>query len=218
MNQLNNGGAGNVPPQIAQALRAYGVLVENVVEAHAQSFYDYQAYPAAGQIVPFQFFQNRIGSGGYTAGNTNMPGNGQFPNPQNFLWTTTEVIFIPGATVLTTGAAKSKTRADDYVAVMTAPAYASVVINTKEYLREAPLAALPQSFGIMANIAIADPAADLGAEAYSVGDVKRTSGMLIPSNTQFSGSIAFDALVPTPSTVAGKIGMRLGGIWYQLAQ
>lgn len=206
-----------VAPKLLQALSDYGVTAQNVVEAHPQVFFDYQAYPAAGALS-FTFFQNAIGQGGYTQGTTNMPANGLFPNPQRFLWTATELVFIPGATVAVTGAAKTKTRLDDTIAVTTAPATAVIVINTKEYLREAPLAALPCTWGVTGSMAIADTATDLGAIGDSRGELRRTSGQLIPSNTSVKGIVTFDAKVATPSTVAGTIGMRMYGIWYQLAQ
>lgn len=205
-----------VAPKLLAALADYGVTAANVVEAHPQVFFDYQAYPAAGQLQ-FTFFQNAIGQGGYTQGTTNMPANGQFPNPQQFLWTGTEVCFFPGKTVHFSAQAAGKSRLDDSEFVLYAPATATVVINTKEYLREAPLAALPQTWGINA-VGASDATNNISALGDSRGDLRRTSGQLVPSNTSIKGIITFDAVAATPSTVAGTIGMRIYGIWYQLAQ
>lgn len=205
-----------ITPNIQQALQSYGILNQGIVEAHPQSFYDYQAYPAAGQLS-FQFFQNSIGNNGYTAGRTNMPANGQFPNPQNFLWTGIEVIFFSGQSNSGAAALEGKSYLDDVSVVLTAKAYCNFIINTKEYFRECPLAAAPMAFNINGAVATGYPGV-VAAVAWSGGDMIRTSGQLIPSNTQFVGNIAFDALVPTPSTVAGTIGMKIHGIWYQLSQ
>lgn len=207
-----------VTPNIQQALSAYGVLANNVVEAHPQSFYDFQTYAFAGTKLSYSFFQNAIGQNSYTSGLTNMPGSGQFPNPQNFLWTGIEVIFFSGQTVSGAANTEGKGQLDDAYAVLTAQAYVSFVINTKEYFRECPLAAAPMTFNVGAGgIGTGYPAVVAGT-GFSSGDMKRTSGQLIPSNTSFQGNIVFDSTTALPSGVNGRIGMKIHGIWYQLAQ
>ena len=206
-----------VTPNIANALQQYGVLAGNVVEAHPQSFYDFQTYATAGTKLSYSFFQNQIGSGGYTAGTTNMPSNGQFPNPQNFLWTGIEVIFISGQTVSSAAATEGLSIADDLYKIANAKAYVNFIINTKEYFRECPLGACPAQYGLGGGIGTGYPAV-VASFAHTVGEMKRTSGQLIPSNTSFIGNIVFDATTATPSGIDGRIGMKIHGIWYQLAQ
>lgn len=211
-----------ITPELAEALQSYGVDANDVVEAHPQVFWDYQAYPAAGQLN-FKFFQNTPGQGGFTQATTNMPAPGQFPAPQNFLWTATEIMFVSGAAV--TGiAVNGETQADDYNAVMLKGlATYGFTINTKQYLFAGPLGSLPAQFG--QQPALASSLYDQGAATISLsatdtpyGDLVRTSGQLIRSNMQIAGSVTFDALTPTPSTQIGRLGVRLHGIWYQLAQ
>jgi len=211
-------------PELENALASFGVDTSDVVEAHPQKFWDIQAYPAAGKLA-FKFFQNTPGQNGTTQFTTNMPGQGQFPNPQNFLWTATEIVFLSGQAVTVEATDEAgKTQADDYNAVMLfGPGTYGFSINTKQYLFEGPLGALPAQFGQQGSLALSQydqGAANVHAAAIAqpYGELVRTSGQLITSNMQISGSITFDALAPTASAIDGKIGVRLHGIWYQMAQ
>lgn len=208
------------PPSMA-ALQNYDVNRAGQHEVIWQPLYDYQVYPALGQLN-FVFFQNTIGLGGLTLANTNMEAAGQMPKPKEFLCTGIQVYFRPGNAVSVSQAVVGTEQSNwlDVNAVMTGLGFLTFFIGSKDYLRDAPLAKFTQQFrldgvtaiagaGTVATTDFVDYAVHCG-RYYSITPVK------LPSNQNFNVSINFNALVPT--VVAGRLGVILDGFQYRLSQ
>ena len=97
-------------------------------------------------------------------------------------------------------------------------------IGDKDYLQEAPLGVLPQSFRLAGGAALSDTTT-AGAGQTTVIDYAVMAGpvyQLVPlrliSNQEFVAAINSPALVAMPSGVDGRFGVRLHGPRYRLAQ
>jgi hypothetical protein len=212
----------NIPPSLVQVLQRYGAFVPNTVEAHEQPFWSTVTYPAAGFTQQEVAFFN-VAESASSPSVTNMPQASQFPNPTNFLVLGAEINFFSGAAP-TNGAGAGKTALDDLVTVMTGPFRFRFKINNKVYYEDSPLASLPPhySFGSSQAAALDDLASAttvVGGYGSVTGQVRGFSGINIPANTIFSCSIVADQTgIALPSGSAGKIQVKLRGIYYTLAQ
>lgn len=206
-----------------QQLEAYNVNVDGQPEVIYQPLYHFQAYAAAG-FTNLRFFNQAAGAPGVTFDDTNMETAGQLPVPMNMAVTSVEVVFFPGSVVgrEVAGAAVLNQNWNDVQAVMEA-GHLSVVIGSKEYLIDAPLGRFPQTFGIggEASITGTPAAAAIQGVDYArfVGPVYQIVPLRLISQQNFRVDVLFDnGAVALPSTVDGRIGVRLNGFRYRLAQ
>lgn len=211
----------NIPPQIASALKSYGVDVPNVTVAYPQAFYDYLTYPSTGVAGTLTYFQRVPGANGVTEAQTNMKAVGEFPKPTNYLLTNLEVVFFSG---VSPGAAANagKTALDDYNAVMNGQATIQLKVNEQEYFFDSPLSTCPAAFGVGSSAAITtyDQTAAttlLAANPWPLGAIRSVSPLLLLSNYKFKVNVNFPVAIPTPSGVAGTLGVRMRGYFYRLA-
>ena len=191
-------------------------------EAISQPLYDYQAYAAAGQ-TSLNFFQIPQGQSSKTLADTNMEAAGQLPNPKRFLIQAMEIAFFSGVTPGTFGAQAAAGYINDVNAVYKS-GHVQLFIGSKPYLDEAPLGVFAQSWGLAGFSALAD-SSTAGADQQSMVQYGRTVGRLyeitpifIPSNQNFKVQITWPTAVALPSTVAGRIGIRLLGTLYRNSQ
>lgn len=208
------------PPGI-QALQGYRVNRVGQREVIWQPQYDYQTYPMAG-TTNLTFFQSPIGSGGNTEADTSMLSAGQFPSPQEFLATGIQVMFLPGNTIASAQnvAGTAQENWNDVFDVMFGNAYLKLVVGSKPYLIDGPLAKFTQQFrqtgggwitgaGSVATTDFIDYAVHAG-KYYAITPIK------IPQNQNFSVSLNFPAVIATAA--AGTIGVILDGFLYRDSQ
>ena len=214
---------GLTPPSLAQ-LEQYNVNVDGQPEVIWQPLYDYQVYAAAG-FTSQRFFNVPAGQAGKTFDDTNLETAGVLPVPQNMAITSVEVVFFPGNVIGSQGAATiAGDNWNDVQAVQEA-GHLSLVIGSKEYLLDAPLGKFPPAFRIAGGAALADSttagAAQLTQIDYAVfaGRIYDIVPLRLISQQNFRVDLNFDnGVVALPSTVAGRIGVRLNGFRYRLAQ
>lgn len=203
-------------------LNKFAVNRSGQEEAIFQPLYDYQAYAAAGQ-TSLNFFQIPQGQSGKTLADTNMEAAGALPVPKRFLIQAIEIVFFSGVTPSTHGAQAAAEFVNDVNAVAKS-GHVQLFIGSKPYLDEAPIGVFPQSWGLGGFAAVAD-GTTLAADSQTLIQYARTVGrlyeippILIPSQQNFKVSINWPTAVATPSTVAGRIGVRLLGTLYRNSQ
>ncbi|KKN49740.1 hypothetical protein LCGC14_0639900 [marine sediment metagenome] len=209
-------------PSLAQ-LEQYNVNVEGQPEVIYQPIYDFQVYPAAG-FIELVFFQVPEGQAGKTFDDTNMSLIAALPVPINMAITDAQVWFFPAAVPGRTGdIATTGENWNDVEAVLSA-GNLQLEIGSKEYLVDAPLMKFPPQGRLAGAAALADsttPAAAAGSQidyATGAGRIYDLVPLRLISQQNFTIRLRFSALVPTPSTNAGRIGVALGGFRYRLAQ
>lgn len=213
---------GLIAPTLQQ-LEAYNVNVDGQPEVIWQPIYDYQAYPAAGFTGRLDFFQVPAGQGGKTFEDTNMETAALLPVPVNMAITAVEVVFRPANVVSATGAIVGLNW-NDVNAVQGSRMSLEIVIGSKTYLIEAPLGALPNQFRVAGAAALSDTTTAAAARvtkidyAVMAGPLYQIVPLRLISQQNFRVSINSPAAVALPSTVAGRIGIRLHGFRYRLAQ
>lgn len=213
---MNNGVS--VPNPI-RARNQFRANVPNGLEATAQPLYDFAAYAAAGQ-TSLTFFQTPMGSGGKTAADTNMQLAGQLPSPQQFLLNSIEVIFYPGVSPTPAAAAVNSEFVNDVWAVGKGGVL-SLQVMSKQQLQMAPIQSFPPSNCMQVDAALSDTttaaATRLNTTQYACwrGPVFKVAPIMILASQNFSVTLTWPAAVALPSTVAGRIGIRLNGILYR---
>lgn len=201
----------------------YGINVMSVDDIVYQPLYDYQTYLAAGQSN-LTFFTTPA-SGTKTVADTNMTVSGMLPAPQQFLCIGVGVEFIPGsapgAGSLTTAAAGRNWTDVNAVAKSGSLLF---TVGQKQIILEAPIGKFPMPHGLTGQAAMSD-ATTAAASLFSEIDYARFGGSLyaivpsaIPSGQNFAVTMNWPALVPLPSTVAGRIGVNLFGYLLRKAQ
>ncbi len=217
------GRRGVSPEQLAQ----HRTTVAGVADAVWSPLYDYQAYPAAGSLG-LQFFAVPQGQGTTSAlgatgvktlADTNMQVAGQLPRGNRFLCVGIEVEFWPGNVVGSLGAAAEITVGRNWNDCYNVLKSGSLTLNIQQrvYAQDAPLMKFPTQTRLTGAAAIADAttaAASLNSQidyASSAGAGYSIIPVYIESTQFFSVQIAFPALVPTVSTAAARIGVRLLG-------
>ena len=203
-------------------LGAYSVNRPGSSEVVYQPLYDYQVYAAAGQ-TSLTFFQTPIG-GAKTIADTNMQVGGVLPAPQRFLLLAIEVAFFPGNNPGTFGAQAAANNINDVNAVAKS-GHVQLFIGNKPYLDEAPIGVMPQSFRLAGISALADQTTIAAASqsridyAVMAGPLYRLpTPLLIPTQQNFRITMDWPVAVALPSTVAGRIGVRMLGYLYRSSQ
>lgn len=212
----------------------YRSYVPGVDDVIWQPLYDYQTYPTAGALT-FNFFAVQQGAGTTsafggagtkTALDTNMQLSGQLGAGNQFLAMGIEVEFWAGSLPASQTAAQPTTAqisqgTNDVYSVLRNGGLLFTVQN-RPYNQDAPLLKYPSqsrldgwssaSNGANATASIqVNYAASEGA-AYNVVPV------LLMQNQAFSVVITFPVVIATPSTVDGRIGVRLNGKLIRNAQ
>ncbi len=207
-----------------QQLEQYNVNVEGQPEVIYQPIYDFQEYPAAG-FASRAFFQVPEGQAGKTFDDTNMELTAALPVPVNMAITDVQVWFFPGNAPGSTGdIADTGQNWNDVDAVLQA-GNLQLEIGRKEYLVDAPLIKFPPQSRLAGAAALADSTtagATQGSQidyATGAGKIYDIVPLRLISQQNFVVRLRFqNGVVATPSTVAGRIGVALGGFRYRLAQ
>jgi hypothetical protein len=188
-------------------------------EVITQPLYDYQTYAQAGQTL-LSFFQTQAGSSGKTFADTNMQMAGQLPANQRFLVGSIAVDFIPAGVASQTGAVVEANFND--MTKIANSGYLQFNLGTKQYYTGAPLKFFPTNTGVGGVGSLSDTTTAAAARVTTldapimVGNVCRIKPIMIPSNETFSVSLNWPAAVSI--SVAGRIGVRLGGNLYRRSQ
>lgn len=220
---------GVLPPNIRE-LQKYRVNRPNEPESIYQPYYDWLAYPAIGANL-LTFFAVPVGGGASVMGvagpktieDTNMLIAGSLPAPKRLLVTAISLCFLPGSPPSVTnaaGAAIAANQVNDQYAVMTRGALVFTV-GSKVYHQNAPIAQFVPEWRMGGFSAAANTnATSQDNTAYSQwgGYRYEITPIELISTQNFSVSLVFSALVPTPSTVAARIGCQLHGFEYRLSQ
>lgn len=221
-----SGRKGVTAAQIAQ----YRSTVPNVADSIFSPLYDYQEYPAAG-LLGFTFFALPQGQGTTSAlgatgvktlADTNMQAAGVLPRGNRFLVKGIELEFWPGSTPgLRLAAAPTDAQFarnwDDAYNVLRSGSLTFNVQN-RVYAQDSPLMKFPTQTrltGVATYNQNDTTAATVGfgqiEYATSCGAGYNIVPVYLESTQFFNVTVNFPALVPTPSTVAGRIGVRLVG-------
>lgn len=210
-----------IPPSTNQ-LRKYGVNVPDSVVAISQPLYHYQTYAAAGQ-TQLTFFQNPVGQNSLTFADTNVEAAGSMPSPKRMLVTGIEVAFFPGGSPGTFGAQAAPNLVNDVYAVMKS-GWLDFFVGSASWLKDAPIGKFPSPYRMAGMAALSDQstiAADLQTKidyATFAGKPYEITPVELSSNQNFNVTLNWPAVVATPSTVAGRIGVILHGFQYRLSQ
>lgn len=213
---------GRIPPDF-EKIKHFQVNRPGQEEAVWYPLYDYLTYAAAGQ-TQLNFFQNPVGQSSKTQADTNMTNAGMLPAPQRFFCIGVEVYFWPGSAVNATGAITTNGLNWQDVYAVHKSGYLNFRIGSKDYVTDGPIGVFPSSTRLAGAAAMADAttaAAALHSQidyAVMAGSPYEISPFWIPSNQNFSVTLNWPTAVALPSTVAGRIGVRLLGFLYRLSQ
>lgn len=205
-----------------RASEQFRVNVPGAAEGIRQPLYDYQEYAAAGQ-TSLTFFATPAGSNSKTKADTNMTLAGQLPAPQSFLLQQIEIDFFPGVSPTPAKAATASAFLNDVWAVGKG-GLLTLNIMSKVELELAPLNNFPCVNRISGFAAASDVTAAAAAQLQVInygawgGPVFKVAPMLIKSSQNFSVVLSWPTAVALPSTVAGRIGVKLGGVLYRAVQ
>lgn len=212
-----------VVPFNLDELSNYNVNVDGEPEVIWQPLYHYQTYPLAGFTGPMLFFQAQVGQAGVALEDTNLRTAGRMPTPKNEALVGIEVVFRPGGVPSATGAIVAANW-NDVNAVHGGRMSLSLRIGDKTYLEEAPLGVMPMQFRVDGGAALSDTTTAAASRVTKI-DYAAFCGppyLLVPlrliANQEFSVTINAPAAVALPSGVDGRIGVRLNGMQYRLAQ
>ena len=214
---------GMIPPG-RNVVRRFDVNRANQPEGVYQPLYDYQTYPAIG-ATQMTFFAVPLGQGVVpkTYADTNMESAGLLPAPKEMLVDSIQVAFFPGIQPGRTVAAGGAVDLflNDVWTIGTS-GWLEFFIGSKTYLYDAPIGKFTNDFRMSGFAALGDlaasPAQTLSAYSAWVGKSYKITPVRLISNQNFRVTINWPALVPTPSTVAGRIGVILNGFLYRLSQ
>ena len=215
--------SGLVPTQ--QQLDQLTTQVPGVSEWISWTLYHYVAYPAAG-AQQFAFFG--VAAGGAPNGDidTNMEQAGVLPQPQEFLVQGIEAYFEPGPSPYVGKQAEENPLygADKHLIRYT-PSKLTLTIGTKPYVKDGPLVVFPFNRYMTGPAALSDATTAAASQQTIIDDVEVRGKpfmcgppLYIKSQMNFGAIIQFPAAVPLPSTLAGRIGVRLCGMLKRAAQ
>lgn len=229
-------------------VKQYEVNRRGEVEGVRQTLYDFQLYPAAGSLSLnfFQNQQGQgvttspgaaVGSA-KTIWDTNMEQGGTLPNPKGFLVESIEVLFFPGNSAAANTFLQQPPY--DFIAVPTdlLPLSAGGVsdvwnvlnaghlqffIGSKSYLDEAPLSRFPPKTFVGVDAALASNSATTSSLAIAAARAMGRPYFLDPPiflmpTQNFKITVDYAALVPTISTLNGRMGIVLDGFLYRNSQ
>jgi hypothetical protein len=189
-------------------------------------FYDYLAYPTAGQ-QQLAFFVNPIGAGVTSApgaagtkteADTNMTASGLLPKGNRFFWVGVEVKWWPGSAAARGPAAQNTVGfnwADTYAVMKSG--WLRIRIQNRDYVTDGPLEMFPATTRLAGAAALADQTTIAAASltqfdyATSAGRPYEVVSQFIDNMQGFTCVMFWPAAVATPSGVNGRIGVRLLG-------
>lgn len=189
-------------------------------------FYDYLAYPTAGQ-TQLAFFVNAIGAGVTSApgatgtkteADTNMTASGLLPKGNRFFWVGVEVKWWPGSAAARGPGAENTIGfnwADTYAVMKSG--WLRIRIQNRDYVTDGPLEMFPATTRLAGIGAVADQTT-AGANLLTQFDYATTAGrpyevvsQFIDNMQGFTAVMFWPAAVATPSGVNARIGIRLLG-------
>lgn len=206
-----------------------------------QPLYDFQAYPSAGSLnLSFYTapIGNGTSSSPYagatakTRHDTNLTVQGQLTKGNEFYMTGIEVLFYPGVNNATdtpfdvfpgrgsVALASVGQFVNDVWAIGNTGLLTFVVGTDRPYVQDGPLMMFPPTTRLALAAAVAttndcDSSATSVVEeiAYAVwsGEPYTLVPLYIESNQSFGATLTWPALVPTPSTTIGRVGVRARG-------
>lgn len=186
-------------------------------------FWHYLTYAAAGQSA-LTFFTAAPGS--LTKEDYNFKAAGALPAGMWFVLQEYAVDFIPGAAVLpsTFGAQTAAKFANDVYAAGHAGAL-EFVYGNKTFCEVAPLSRAPMDTSMVGFAAATDQTTAAAASqtllsyAQWRGRPQRVADMLIEPQVNLQWNMTWpNGVVALPSTVAGRIGVRMKGVLGRLVQ
>jgi hypothetical protein len=217
---------GGLAQTTAAALAAHVSSLTGTQDEIYSPLYDSATYPAAG-IAQLAFFQTQIGQGTTTApgatgpkteADTNMLNGGMLAKGNRFYCTGIEIQFFFGSsTTLAAGADANLGRNWADVYALMKSGWVRFRIQNRDYIIDGPLINFP-SVTRLAGVASLTSTLTAGASTASNVDYATSAGspyQLVPvyiEQTQgFSVVLNWPALVALPSTVAGRLFVRLRG-------
>lgn len=221
-----------IPPNLDQVSK-FNVNRVGAEEALWWPLYDYQTYTASTGHTQLTFFSNPIGqgttshpgsTGPKTRADTNLTNAGLLPNPQRFYCVSVEIDFWPGSAVNASGAIATNGLNWQDVNAVAKSGYLEFRIGSKDYVVDGPVGKFPPTTRLAGAAALADATTAASAlhsqidYATMAGQPYEISPFWIPSNQNFSVSVNWPNAVTLPSTVNARIGVRLNGFLYRLAQ
>ena len=210
----------------------YGVNVSDLDDISWMPITDHLAYPAAGAQV-LNFFANGNGQGATSALNaaagsktfadTNLEGNGSLPFPERALIVGISIDIYPGVAPTAVSAPAAALFAQD-VWQIARSGFLLWQIGQKRIALDAPLIKFGAAGALDGFMTSAD-STTAGATQFTQFNYARISSppysivpVALPSNQNFPLTLNWPALVPTPSTVAARIGVTLHGYRIRKAQ
>lgn len=210
----------NVPSMTA--LGRFNVQQVENVEGLYNPLYHYQTYPAIGS-TQLTFFNAAVGQSGLTYDDTNMTTVGSLPAGQNFLATAIEVMFWPGGSPSVQGAQAVDAQVNDLWAIMKTGRL-RLFVGSKDYLIDGPIGIFPAQSGADGVASAADVTTAGAALQHRTaivaqrGPLYQITPIRLTANLNFNVYLEWATAVATPSTVAGRIGVRLLGFLYRKSQ
>lgn len=196
----------------------YSVNVPDQLRVIYEPLFDFTTYPQAG-ATSLTFFQNKVGQGGKTKEDTNMPGNGSLPAPQMFMCTGVSVEFFPAALPGRSGDIATNWN-DVYEVFQTGLLRFSV--GESQALRQGPLGSMPPCYRLGGAAALTG---NPGTETVDVIDYASPAGkefritpVVIPTSQNFQVELAWDSAVDITEPDDARIGVRLYGFRYLAVQ
>lgn len=224
------------------------VVKMGAIEIIRQPIYDYIVYPTAGlaNLTFFQFpiGQGAGANGSASPGNagnaktiadTNMQAQGAFPAPQAFWAQSIECDFQPGSSaaantfavqnpsnVAAAAAAAVQAGANDASTFYNSGSL-TLAIGQKPYYQEGPLFRFPTRPILRLDVSVASNSAtavEVVKEKFSVDGelVTLDPGLGIMTSMNFGVTLAWPAVVATPSGFNGRVGIVLDGYLFRAVQ
>lgn len=202
------------------------VNIPNVKEVIWEPLYDTVTYPAAG-ASSLLLFQDQIGKSGKTLNETNMDLDGQLPKGKAFKVVSIQLAFYSGLAsnrIIDAATLGEGPEITDDVRTFAENGALKFRIQSKEYLRQAPLGKFPPVERLAASSSVnaarltAETSNSIYATEYAApaGRVFSVQGLLLESNQNFI--IELLDLPPLDSGVDGKIVCTLNGFLGRNAQ
>jgi hypothetical protein len=215
-----------VRPVSIQDLARFRNTVPGQADTIVYPLFDYQAYPAAGALQ-LTFFATPQGQGATSAQNaagtktyadTNMQNAGLLAQGNRFFTTGIEVLFWPGNNpgFGATADASLGRNWNDVYAIMRS-GWLNFRIQNRDYALDGPLQVFPPTSRLEG---VGSVTSTLTAGAATAGEIDYATAagfpynivpVMLQSNQFFVVTLNWPALVPTPSTTAARIGVRLRG-------
>lgn len=217
-------------------LDAHRARVTGVNDVIWNPLYDFAAYAAAGQqnLSFFTVPQGQGvttapgGAGAKTIHDTNLQASGQLTKGNEFFCTGVEVLFFPGQTSPERAAVTEATFItgaflNDVYTVFRSGLLTLQVGSNRTYVQDTPLGVFPPTTRLYAAPALTGAGAT--ANTFAVIDYAAASGepysvvgLYIEATQGFNVTLSWPGVVALPSTVAGRIGVRLRGYLIRNAQ